>query len=86
MMRPAASGNKRALTVGSHDLSETGICIANINAAGRRRRTVMGVVVLAAWIAASVYFLRGGGRLAFALGLAPLFFAWLCLMQAMDMT
>jgi hypothetical protein len=85
-MRPAASGNKRALTVGSHDLSETGICIANINAAGRRRRMTMGTVLLGATCAAIVLIQRLRGGIGLLIELPPLYFSWLCIIQATENT
>jgi hypothetical protein len=67
-------------------VSENEFCIANINAAGRRRRFALGSVVLLVWVVSSIYFLRERDWPGFLIGLLPLFFAWLCLMQATDRT
>lgn len=84
-MRPTASGNKRTRTAEVDDVGEPELCIANINAAGRRRRMAMGVVVLVGAVAAS-RFLHGAFLPVYLVGPLPIFFGWLCLMQATDRT
>jgi hypothetical protein len=86
MMRGAASGNKPARTGERHDVSESEICVANINAAGRRRRMTLGGVVIAATVAAIVLIGRMGGGVGSLIELPPLFFGWLCVMQATENT
>jgi hypothetical protein len=63
-------------------MSDGGICIANITPAGRTRRLVLGVVVLAATVAAHALLVRGGDRLWVLAEVPALFFGWLCVLQA----
>jgi hypothetical protein len=86
MMRPATSGNKPARTDEVDDVSEPELCITNINAAGRRRRMTLGSFVLAATVAAIVLIERLHGGIGLLIELPPLFFGWLCLMQATENT
>lgn len=67
-------------------MTEPTLCIANITAKGRRRRFVLGVVVLAATLAAA-FVLQKGHVTAWSLfALAPLGFGWLCVVQAAENT
>jgi len=89
MMRPAASGNKPALTDEAVTVGEPELCIANIDAAGRRRRMTTGLVFFALTIAAVLFAgplldVSTTRLLLFALPL--LYFAWLCVIQALDRT
>ena len=85
-MRPATSGNKRARTGEGYDVSKPEVCIANINAAGRRRRMTLGSFVLAATVAAMVLIERLHGGIGLLIELPPLFFGWLCILQATENT
>lgn len=67
-------------------MSEPEVCLANINAAGRRRRLVLGVVVLAATTAGAYVVLRDHGVLWGLVGIPPLAFGWLCVIQALENT
>jgi hypothetical protein len=67
-------------------MSDGQACIANINAAGRRRRMTLGVVVLAGTLAAHFLLVRGGNRLWVLAEVPALFFGWLCLIQAIERT
>jgi hypothetical protein len=62
------------------------VCPANINVAGRRRRMVTGVIVLAATVAAHAAFVRQMDHLWVLAEFPLLFFGWLCLVQAADRT
>jgi len=67
-------------------VSEPEFCIANINAAGRRRRLALGVVVLAASVGANLPLAGLWGGLGRLLELPPVFFGWLCVLQALENT
>ena len=67
-------------------MSEPEFCIANINAAGRRRRMTLGIVVLAATLGGSFAIDLPWGELGLLLELPPIFFGWLCILQAMENT
>jgi hypothetical protein len=61
-------------------MTEATMCVANITAKGRRRRFVTGIVVFGAVAAAVVLGTPHAWRAALAL---PLWFASLCVVQAM---
>lgn len=62
------------------------MCLANINAAGRRRRMAVGIVVLAATLAGTFALQRGQATAWSLLAIAPAGFGWLCVVQAMENT
>lgn len=69
-------------------MGENDACVANITPAGRRRRMVLGAVVLGAsvigWfvtVAAGEYATKWN-----LLALLPSAFGWLCLIQALENT
>ena len=67
-------------------MSENEVCPANINEAGRRRRTWMGLVALVATLGAHSAFVRHLGALCVLAEFPTFFFGWLCLVQAADRT
>lgn len=67
-------------------MTETTLCIANINAAGKRRRLAMGIVVLAATIALHFVFRNGQLTPWSGAAVAAVAFAMLCIVQALENT
>lgn len=67
-------------------MTEPTMCLTNITAKGRRRRFVLGGVVLAATFAASFVLQKGDVTPWSLLALAPLGFGWLCVVQAAENT
>lgn len=65
-------------------MTEGEFCTTNITPAGRRRRMVMGVVVLAATVGGVVWF--QGALVVTLAALVPLAFGWLCVLQAKENT
>ena len=67
-------------------MDEPTVCPANIDTAGRKRRTVTGVVVLGTTLAVHFALVRGNDRLWTLAEFPTLLFGWLCLVQALDRT
>ena len=63
-------------------MEEGSVCVANITRSGRWRRTVLGAVVLVATLAAWFVWRPAVTPLHVVALFPPLFFGWLCLMQA----
>ena len=69
-------------------MTENEVCVANITAAGRRRRLVLGAAVLGASVLGWFGMIVAGlyGSLLNLLLLAPIAFGWLCVIQAVENT
>jgi hypothetical protein len=67
-------------------MTEPTVCPTNLSRAGKRRRLVMGSVVLAAALAAHFAWRPEPGSWRAIVGVAVLFYGWLCVTQALSNT
>jgi hypothetical protein len=67
-------------------MTDHAVCPVNIDAKGKRRRLVLGTVVLAATVVAHFAFRNGQFTPWSAAAAIPLGYAWLCILQALMST
>lgn len=67
-------------------MEEEQLCLVNITAAGRRRRLMIGAVVLSVTLAAHIVVHPEAASFLPILELPLVFFGWLCLVQSLENT
>ena len=67
-------------------MTEPTVCLTNLNAAGKRRRFLIGAVALAATLASHFLWRPDAGSWRAIVGAAVLFYGWLCMSQSLANT